>query len=700
MKSLLLTLGLLAGCLNAAQVTYQFAGATSSAMNVNNGSSAGGVPAGTSFSGMLTFDDAQTAAPAAFWGGTHSTYSFVSMSLIMGATTVTWGPGKIDVYDNVTSTGGGYPVGDSFYANVSTPVPPSGPINGAQFNWIFLGLVDPTGTVFNGSGLPANLHFASFQNPFIEFNFGTAGTPWGAGNTSTLQFLSTLSKNAASPAPPPTITTTSLPNGVIGVPYSVPVTASGPNGDAVTVSVSGLPTGLSFNGASIVGSPSIPGTASVVIGATDNVTKLSTSATLPLTINDAVINFAPTLANGVVNSPYSSSFAPATGGTGVFTYTAAGLPPGLGLLGNTISGTPTGVGSSTVLLTATDTAGSSITASATLTISAAVATTCSGKNAVESAYVARTPGYIVVNGGLNLLDHLWTTNLNSSNTTFLGGLTNWYQTGLILDYAGTVDPAGCILTTLTVAPAVTIDTASLPNAVAGSAYSAPITISWGVAPYNVTVAGLPSGMTYSGGSLSGAPMAAGAFSITVTAVDSLGATASKNLTLLVADQTISFAPALPAGTVGSRYSATLAATGFGPFSYGAAGLPAGLSMSGSTIAGIPTKSGSFAVTLTATDAAGNVVTIAANLTISAASSNRAIPDEGQGTITSIGPGYSYVMIGSKELTWNAATAITVNTPGGELHAVDGFVQAGMVVQWKGWRDQSTNNVLTTRLEIN
>lgn len=49
--------------------------------------------------------------------------------------------------------------------------------------------------------------------------------------------------------------------------------------------------------------------------------------------------------------------------------------------------------------------------------------TVSGANAVITAYVARNPGYIVVNGGQNLLDHLWTTNLTPANTTFLGGLS-------------------------------------------------------------------------------------------------------------------------------------------------------------------------------------------------------------------------------------------------------------------------------------
>jgi hypothetical protein len=134
---------------------------------------------------------------------------------------------------------------------------------------------------------------------------------------------------------------------------------------------------------------------------------------------------------------------------------------------------------------------------------------------------------------LNLLDHLWTTNLNASNTTFLGGLTNWYQTGLTLDYAGTVDPNGCILTSLTVKPAVTIETVSLPNGTAGVAYSAPITVSW-VSQYSVTVSALPAGLKFDGANVTGTPFAAGSFTVTVTAIDSVGASASKSLPLAVA----------------------------------------------------------------------------------------------------------------------------------------------------------------------
>ena len=535
MKSLLLTLGALsiATAIQAAPVTYQFTGTTSQSMNVNNGTSVGSIPAGTPYSGTLVFDDAQAVTAAAFWGGTHSVFRYTGMSLTVGTTTLSWGPGNIDVYDNVTSTGGGYPIGDSFYANISAPVAPGGAINGAQFNWIFLGLADPTGTVFTGPGLPASLNLGSFRNPFIEFNFGTLGTPWGAGNTSMLQFLSTLSKTGATPVPPPTINTTSLPPGVIGVAYHAAVTASAPNGDALSVTVSGLPGGLGFSGGNITGIPSVVGTASVVITATDTVTGLSTSSTLPLTVSDAPISFTPSLPAGVTNYGYSATFAAATGGTGSFTYGASGLPGGLSLSGRTVSGTPTVAGAYTVLLTATDSAGYASTVSTTLNITNPVPAPCSGKNAVESAYVARTPGYIVVNGGLNLLDHLWTTNLNASNTTFLGGLVNWYQTGLILDYAGTVDPNGCILTALTVKPAVTIGTSVLANGTVGKPYSAAVSVEWGVAPYTITISGLPSGLAFSGGSIAGTPLVAGTYPITITAVDSVGASTSKALSLTI-----------------------------------------------------------------------------------------------------------------------------------------------------------------------
>ena len=432
---------------SAASASTGFAGVITSTMSVNDGTSTGSIPAGTPYIGTVTADLSQPVTPLAYDGGTRTVYGFSSLTFTIGSSTATSGPGSIDVFDNLKS-GVGYPTGDSVYVNFTqgvtntTGVAPSGPLAGARFNWMGLALLDPSGTAITGGKL-ASLSAAPFSTIFSEFNFGTLGTPWGAGNTSMIQSLSTVGSPTSTPSP---------------------------------------------------------------------------------------VTYAPTLPDGTVGTAYSAGVDSASGGTGSFTYSATGLPAGLTLNGTAVSGTPTTAGTYPVTLTATDSSGSS--ASATVQITIAPAAVCSGSNAVETAYVARNPGFIVVNGGMNLLDHLWTTNLNASNTTFLGGLVNWYRTGLILSYTGTADPAGCILDHLTVAPAVTVSTV-LPTGTVGVAYQAPVTASWGAAPYRLTVAGLPAGLAFDGAKILGTPTAAGTFPLTITAVDSVGAAASATASLAI-----------------------------------------------------------------------------------------------------------------------------------------------------------------------
>lgn len=510
----------------ATPIAVDFAGTITSTMTVNDGTTTGSIGAGTPYSGTLTYDAGQAPAPVAYGGGSKTTYAFTNLAFTIGSSTANSGPGRIDVYDNLTSAQG-YPAGDSVYVNFGG-VAPSGLLAGAAFNWMGLALLDSSGAAVSGGALPAGLGLAAFPTHFSEFNYGTSGTPWGAGNTSTIQSLTSLGTTPPPPSP---------------------------------------------------------------------------------------VTFAPSLPGGTVGVAYSTTFVGATGGTAPFTYSATGLPPGLSLSGTTVAGTPTTAGTFDVTLTATDATGTSSPATVQVVIGQPAA--CSGTNGVVTAYVARSPGYIVVNGGLNLLDHLWTTNLNAGNTTFLGGLSNWYQTGLIVSWTGTTDPLGCILDSLTVAPGVTITTTSLPSGTTGTPYQAPVNVAWGVAPYTVTVGGLPAGLSFDGSSIVGTPTAAGTFAVTVSATDAVHGTASSTLGLTVA------------------------------------------------------AGGSYTVT-----------------------------DEGRGRITYVDPGYGYLMVGTKKLIWDASTVIIVNTPTGERHVVDGFVTAGMKVQWKGLRDKATNTVLTRRLEIN
>jgi len=514
---------------------------------------------------------------------------------------------------------------------------------------------------------------------------------------------------------PPAIATSSLPDGTIGQEYNTAnsgyVYFSTPGTlHNLSVSITGLPPGLVGNLAYgsvnagkfytfISGIPTTVGTSNVTITVTDTVTHLTTTSTLPLTVNDAAISFAPTLPDGTTNVPYSATIADATGGTGGFIYSQIGLPDGLSLTGNAISGTPTTAGLYTVNITATDSVNVSTTVPVTINIVNAAPVACSGTNAVITAYAARTPGFIVINGGVNLLDHLWTSNLNAGNTTFQGGLINWFQAGLIVDYTGVSDLSGCILSSLTVKPSLTISTTTLPNATIESNYTAPLTISGGVAPYNISIAGLPDGLSFDGANIVGTPLASGQFTLVINITDALGIPVTANLSLTVDVKAIVFAPSLPNGTVGTFYSTALTAIGgVAPFTFTATNLPAGLILSANNIVGTPSIAGATTVTLTATDAAGISVSQNVTLVINSAPGNYKISDSGQAKISSVG--INYLMVGSKKLIWDAATNIAVNTSTGVKTAIDSSVKAGMKIRWSGMRDKKTNVVLTKSITIN
>ena len=120
--------------------------------------------------------------------------------------------------------------------------------------------------------------------------------------------------------------------------------------------------------------------------------------------------------------------------------------------------------------------------------------------------------------------------------------------------------------------------------------------------------GLPAGLTATGSgatlTISGTPTAAGTFTVTLSASDteSTPKTATATLTITVGAAVSITTTSLTAGTEGTAYSATVAATGgTGTATWTATGLPAGLSISSAgTISGTPTASGNFSVVVTAT----------------------------------------------------------------------------------------------------
>jgi hypothetical protein len=187
--------------------------------------------------------------------------------------------------------------------------------------------------------------------------------------------------------------------------------------------------------------------------------------------------------------------------------------------------------------------------------------------------------------------------------------------------------------------------------VALSSSSSPITISPSTIPYgfegesyfeNFTATG-GSGTGYSwsvtsgtalsavglsltsGGDISGSPNATetgAAFTVQVT--DSLGNTATQAYTLTIYPGFSVTPTTLPAGTVGTAYSQVLTASGGSgsPYTWSAAGLPTGLSISSTspttgTISGTPSAAGTASVTVTLSDSLGDHGNLPYSLTINA-----------------------------------------------------------------------------------
>jgi uncharacterized protein YhjY with autotransporter beta-barrel domain len=160
--------------------------------------------------------------------------------------------------------------------------------------------------------------------------------------------------------------------------------------------------------------------------------------------------------------------------------------------------------------------------------------------------------------------------------------------------------------------AVAIDTTSVPQGTAGSAYSQTIAASGGATPYTfaLTAGALPAGVSMtSAGVLSGTPTVAGTFNFIVQVTDAATQTASQALSLVVAAPTISLSPAtLLNGIAGTAYSQNLVASGgTAPYTFAlsAGALPIGLTLaSDGTLSGTSTVSGIFNITVTATDSLG------------------------------------------------------------------------------------------------
>ncbi len=468
---------------------------------------------------------------------------------------------------------------------------------------------------------------------------GTATTPGSyvftlqvkdaSGQTLTRQYTLTVSSITLS------IDTTSLPTATIGTAFNQNLNASGGTGTLTFSVASGtLPPGITLSAAgNLSGTPTAVGSFSFSVQVTDSASQ-TVARQFQLVVNATALQLlTQSVPSGTVGTPYSTTLS-ASGGSTPYTWaiSSGSLPAGLSLsAAGVISGTPAAFGASTFTARVTDASNQSLSRQFTLTVNAtqlAITTQTLASGTVGVAYnatIATTGGaapfnFTLSGGTLPAGITLSSAGVLSGTPTAVG--TSSFTVGVTDGSAQNVSKQFSIAVN---APTLSVATQNVPNATVNTAYSTTLAPTGGVAPYNwsVSAGALPAGVTLStAGLLSGTPTAVGAFNFTAQVTDSSAQSASRQFTLTVgATQLTITTSVLAAGTIGSPYSATIAAAGgLTPYTFSVSGgaLPAGLALSsGGALTGTPTALGTSNFTVNVTDGSAQSVSQQFSLTINA-----------------------------------------------------------------------------------
>lgn len=431
------------------------------------------------------------------------------------------------------------------------------------------------------------------------------------------------------------IDNTSIISGSVGSAYNQILTATGGSSPYLfSVSSGALPVGLSLSSTGFLsGTPMVAGAYAFVIRVTDAASQ-SAQASYSLVISSGqfkIIDLAlPSAQTGVAYNQQLTS----VGGTApvVFLISGGFLPASLTLSATgLLSGSATTAGTFQFTVKAIDANLQNATQNFTLYVNSSafsIVTTTLPTAAVGQIYSSE----IVSSGGaspvaLSISSGSLPPGLQLSST---GSITGTPIAPGSYSFTLRAQDANSQFTQKSLSISVansglSFNGGGLPAGQVGSAYTGTVSAINGASPYAYTLVGgtLPAGLTLAqNGNVSGTPIAAGIYQVTIRVTDANARTADQGLTIFVNSMGFSVNPnAIPSASLNQPYSATL--SGFGgttPYSFQLVSgtLPSGLSLtSPGVIAGTSTAAGPNSFSIRATDSANAVFLLNYTLNVNA-----------------------------------------------------------------------------------
>ncbi len=490
-------------------------------------------------------------------------------------------------------------------------------------------------TVSSGT-LPPGLSLAMFTgvlsgNPTTagtyDFNISAARAD-GLGTSNIRAFRVIISNTLAF------VTTSPLPSGGVGHPYSFPLQITGGLAPySFSLNDSSLPAGLTLNPDTgiVSGVPLVAGNFFTSLRV-DDPNDIPGLRSFDIVIGPEIQFSTPRLPNGTRTSAYSQTVV-ATGGTGALTYSLASgtLPNGVTLNGTSgaLTGTPTVANTFTFTIRAADTLGVSTTQAYTVVIAEPL-TFVTASPIPAAALNASYAQAFTTAGGRGAVGYTVLTNAPPAimgmapSTGSYGGFPIVPGTYSITVQARDADGRTVQNAFQHTVGGPPILSGILPAGTVGQSYSQGIPFTGGLAPYVVSLldSTLPAGLTLnaSTGVISGTPTLAGTTALSVLVVDATGLENIRAYTLQIYNPLVLTPATLPNGTSGTAYNSgvsTTGAVGAVTFAVGTGSLPPGITLNASTgaLTGTPTTPGGNTFTITATDTVPRTVGISYTVTI-------------------------------------------------------------------------------------